>query len=149
VRSIRHALTRLFAGLTAALVAGCLLIGSWHANSDRSATLRGATAKLPVRDGRLTFVPPRLPEQFLLYVADRVPAGDPVEYVPADLALCGPGVRKNTWWGRLLWAQYRLAPRRMACGAAARWRVYLGAVPPGVPATDRWSDSFALVQVRG
>ena len=146
--SIRYALARILAITTVLLVTSCLVTGWWQADHDRAGTLRNATKKLPVHEGRLTFTLPNLPDDFIAYVAARVPASDPVEYVPADLALCGRGIRRSTWWGRLLWIQYRLAPRRMACGDSARWRIYLGAVPPDVPAAERWSDTFAVVPVR-
>jgi hypothetical protein len=130
------------------LVTICLVSGWWQADRDRAAALSTATAAFPARDGHLRYSVPQLPEAFIEYVAARVPAHDPVEYVPKDLALCRRGVQRRTWWPRLLWIQYKLAPRRMACGDAARWRVYLGDVPAGVPAADRWSDDFAVVPVR-
>lgn len=143
---LRHGMVRLLGVVTAVLLVGCLGVGWWRAQADRVQSLHAAR-RLPVEDGRVVFEVPAVPNTFLRYAAARIPPGDPVEYIPAELPMCGPGPRQRTWWPRLLWAQYRLAPRPMACGAAARWRVYLGYVPPDVPAADRWSATFAVVRV--
>lgn len=142
---VRSWVVRLLAVATAVFVAAAMVIG-WHdTDADRAKTLHGARARLAVDDGRMKFAVAAVPEGFLQYAADRIPPEDPVEYAPADLALCGSRPQRSYWWGRFLWTQYRLAPRVMVCGEDAKWRIYLGAVPADVPAADRWSDSFAVV----
>jgi len=141
----REVAARVLAAVTLVVVAGCIGTGWWRTEQDRARTT-AARASAPARNGHLVFVVPRVPEGFVRYVSARVPADDPVEYVVPGLPLCG-GARygRASWQGYVFWIQYRLAPRPSACGAAARWRIYLGLVPPEVPAADRWSPTLALV----
>ncbi len=144
----RELAARLLASVALMLVAGCVGAGWWHADRDRAGVM-AAAARLPTSDGRVVFVVPRVPEGFIRYVSARVPAGDPVQYVAPGLALCGTARPRyaawRAWMGQVFWLQYRLAPRPSACGAAVRWRIYLGQVPPGVSAADRWSPTLAVV----
>jgi len=144
----REVAARVLAAVTLVVVAGCIGTGWWRSEQDRARTTAtiAARASAPAHNGHLVFVVPRVPEEFVRFVSARVPAGDPVEYVVPGLPLCqGPQYGRAPWQGYVFWIQYRLAPRPTACGAAVRWRIYLGLVPSDVPAADRWSPTLALV----
>ena len=130
--------------LTIALVAVLVLAGLHRTEAERehaaasAATLPRDTAGYPL------FEPAGTSAGFYEFIRDRVPPTDAVEYVVAGRSSCAANSRI---FGRLLWSQFQLAPRPTVCGAG--WRIYLDtALPPDVPAEDRYSDTMAVVPAR-
>jgi hypothetical protein len=94
--------------------------------------------------------------EFLAYVRQRVPAGDPVRIVQATTpvsplevrtggqpGVCGYSVSRLQYF----WLVYALAPRPSTCDPAARWTVYFGVAPAAVPAGTRpFAPGYALVR---
>jgi hypothetical protein len=130
------------AALTLALVALQVLAGAHTAEKERASVARAVAAMPRDRTGHTYFVVRGVPEPFIQFVARRVPAGDTVEYVVDGISSCKPVGRV---FGRMLWLQFREAPRPTVCGA--RYRVYVNSpVPEAVPAQDRFGARYAVTR---
>lgn len=129
---------------TIVFVAFSVLAGLYAAERERRGAAAGV-AELPRdQDGYPVFTAPGVPEQFVEFVLDRVPPTDTVEYVVAGVSSCRPVGRV---FGRMLWLQFRIAPRPTVCGAS--WRIYVNTdLPAGVPAKDQYSPTMAAVRLR-
>jgi hypothetical protein len=130
------------AALTLALVATQVLAGLHTAEKERANLARAVTAMPRDQAGHTVFVVPGVPEPFVRYVAQRVPPGDTVEYVVDGVSSCKPVGRV---FGRMLWLQFREAPRPTVCGAD--YRVYVNTpIPAAVPTEDRFAPMYAVTR---
>jgi hypothetical protein len=129
---------------TLVVVAISLLDGLGAAERERQHAAAGAAAMPRDQAGYHVFQAPGVPEQFVAFLLDRVGPTDTVEYVVAGVNSCQPTGRV---FGRMLWLQFRLAPRPTVC--EAQWRIYVATEPPlGVAASDKFSSTMAAVRLR-
>jgi hypothetical protein len=127
-----------------ALVAFSVLAGLRATDQERARTAAGSAALPRDQDGYPIFTVSGIPDPFIQFVLRRVPPIDPVEYVVAGVSSCEP---TGQVVGRMLWMQFRVAPRPTVCGA--KWRIYVGTVvPTDLPPEDRYSATLAVVQLR-